>query len=113
MPISCLRYSLRWQNASRFYKLFSLDIAEKICMGRRMKTTKDIIAAIGVKRVQEMMDVSSQSIYRVNSDNKFPASWFRAICQEMDSLRLPWPAMDLFSFKVRDPHRNVSAADQE
>ena len=68
-------------------------------MSQNSRTTRDIVEAIGRDRFEEMLDVGSKSVARALTLNKFTASWYDAICKELETLGQQPPDRALFTFK--------------
>lgn len=63
-----------------------------------MKSTSDIINAIGPDAIQAICQVGEFSIRAAKREGKFPASWFDAIESACAAKGIPCPR-DLFAFK--------------
>ena len=69
-----------------------------------MRTTRDIIAAIGPERFEQMLDIGRKSVSRAEATNSFTARWRRAIDDELkahDNPGISEKEMDLFNYKER------------
>ena len=63
-----------------------------------MKSTSDIISALGAEAIQSLCNVGEFSIRAARRDGKFPASWFDAIEGACAKQGIACPR-DLFAFK--------------
>lgn len=72
-----------------------------------MKSTKQIIEKIGRERFQSMLRVGSKSVSRAMTKNQFTASWYDAVCKELEDLGEKPPARKLFNFKKRTGKRKA------
>ena len=63
-----------------------------------MKSTSDIINAIGPDAIQSICQVGEFSIRAAKREGKFPASWFDAIERACSDRGIQCPR-DLFAFK--------------
>lgn len=66
-----------------------------------MKTTRDVIAAIGRDRFKEMLSIGDKSVSRAETTNSFTASWYEAIRLEMEERGMKPVTTTLFNFKER------------
>lgn len=67
---------------------------------RGMTTTREIIDRIGRDRFKAMLGVGEKSVARAESLNRFTASWYGAICDELETLNELPPGRELFTFKA-------------
>ena len=72
-----------------------------------MKSTSDIINALGPDTIQAICQVGEFSIRAAKREGKFPASWFDAIERACHDRGYPCPR-DLFAFKRAQSAAEVS-----